>query len=263
MACYTDLEMAAALRQAGVGAGDAAYLVATAHPESGGCGVMQQGQPYSTTGWGPWQITPGNSEPQCGSNGQLFGLSAAACAAAAKLRSQGLGAWTTIVDGLYIPYFSAAKQAVASVYNMSESEVTKLVQQSGKGGSGSGSGGGSGSQTTGFSIFSPSDWIQTIEQSVLKGFGVTSFQDLFIRGGLILLGGLLIIVGLIALTGKGEQIINVAAPGAPKAVGGEGASSGTSSGASDSSEDEKSSPVSQDSGASPSVEEAAIDAALA
>jgi hypothetical protein len=206
MACYSDLQMAAALRQVGVGAGDAAFLVATAHPESGGCGVEQQGQPYSTTGWGPWQITPGNSEPQCGTNGQLFGLQAAACAAAAKLKSQGLGAWTTITSGLYASYFSNAKQAVSAAYGMSPSQVDQLVA--------SAKGGGTNAQTTAFNPLNP---FGSIGSDILGGLasslGVPSPKDLMIRLGLILMGAVLVIVGITMFVGKGAiKIAEVATP---------------------------------------------------
>lgn len=79
----------------------APIMAAIAYPESGGDNVKQQGQPYGTTGWGIWQITPGNSEPQCGTDGQLLNPAVNACAAVAKYNSQGLGAWTTYTSGAY------------------------------------------------------------------------------------------------------------------------------------------------------------------
>ncbi len=54
---------------------------------------VQQGVPYSVKGWGLWQITPGDSEPQCGTDAQLLVPRRNACAAVAKFRSQGIGAW--------------------------------------------------------------------------------------------------------------------------------------------------------------------------
>lgn len=68
-------------------------MAAIAESESSGENVMQQGQPYATTGWGLWQITPGNSEPQAGTDAQLLDPNANAKAAVAKYNSQGLGAW--------------------------------------------------------------------------------------------------------------------------------------------------------------------------
>lgn len=69
-------------------------MAGIAYAESGGYyRCVQQGQAYSTTGWGLWQITPGNSEPQCGSDEALLSPRANACAAVAKFRGQGIGAW--------------------------------------------------------------------------------------------------------------------------------------------------------------------------
>jgi hypothetical protein len=140
----SDTQLAALLRKVGVSAGDAAYLVATAHPESGANpSSVQQGQPYATTGWGLWQITPGDSEPADGVNQALLNPLDNAKAAKAKLDSQGLGAWTTITGGLYQPYFDAAQTAVSDVYDLPQAELTKLVESADKGGA-AGSGGGSG-----------------------------------------------------------------------------------------------------------------------
>lgn len=153
---YTDEQMAAALRLNGVPAGPAAVLVATSHPESSASNVVQQGQPYDTTGWGVWQITPGNSEPQAGVNNQLLTLSANAKAAAAKWRSQGLGAWTTVTSGKDVPYLQAAQAAVARVYSLSDAEVSALVKSAGSGGqpgpgtSGAGQSGGQQAELTSF-----------------------------------------------------------------------------------------------------------------
>jgi len=138
----TDQQLAALLRKAGVSAGDAAYLVAIAHPESSATpGTVQQGQPYATTGWGLWQITPGNSEPSIGVNDALLHPETNARAAAAKLKSQGLGAWTTYTSGAYQPYFGAAEKAVSSVYGMSLSRVDQLAASAGTGSAGGGGGG--------------------------------------------------------------------------------------------------------------------------
>jgi hypothetical protein len=202
--------MAAALRNAGVSAGDAAYLVATAHPESGGCSVEQQGEPYAETGWGVWQITPGNSEAQFGTNSQLFNLQANANAAAAKLKSQGLDAWTTITSGKYLTYLSSAKSAVTTVYNMSEAEVNKLVNSAGTSGPAT-------AQTTSF-LSSALDPFEDIGSDIVNGLaislGAKSVKDGAIRLGLILLGAAIVIVGLIVLAGRAatSTAITVAAP---------------------------------------------------
>lgn len=212
MTCYSDMQMAAALRRAGVGPGDAAYLVATAHPESGGCDVIQQGQPYGTTGWGVWQITPGNSEPQFGINNQLLSLQNNANAAAAKLNSQGLGAWTTITSGAYSSYFTAAKQAVATVWGMSAAEVNKLAKSPGKGSTQQ-------AQTTSAlgsigNFLGLNNFNQLVPDILGSITSNKSVKDVMIRGGLIVLGGLMLLIGVIMLAGgKGAKTaINVVAP---------------------------------------------------
>jgi hypothetical protein len=65
--------------------------------------AVQAGQPYATTGWGLWQITPGNSEPQAGINGQLLDPFRNALAAVSKFDQAGhsFSPWTTYVDGAY------------------------------------------------------------------------------------------------------------------------------------------------------------------
>lgn len=202
MKCWSNQQLAAALRVAGVPAGDAADLVATSHPESGGCGVVQQGQPYSTTGWGAWQITPGNSESQFGSDGALLNLQPNADAAAAKLDSQGLGAWTTFTSGAYKPFLSSAEQAVSQVYNMPMKQVKNLAASAPGGGSQSNP------QTTGFGFsLNPANWFAGL-------IGSSAFKDSAIRFGLIILGGALVVVGLVVLAGRSASklAVSVAAP---------------------------------------------------
>lgn len=87
--------------QGGFPASLAPTMAAIAMAESSGNNVVQQGQPYSTTGWGLWQITPGNSVPQFGSDQALLNPVANAQAAHAKWVGQGLGAWTTYTSGAY------------------------------------------------------------------------------------------------------------------------------------------------------------------
>ena len=76
-------------------------MAAVALAESRGRNIVQRGQPYSRTGWGLWQITPGNSEPQFGVDRALLDPHRNAEAAVAKEQSQGLGAWTTYTSGAY------------------------------------------------------------------------------------------------------------------------------------------------------------------
>lgn len=96
---YAQLEQFAI--QGGFPASLAPTMAAIAMAESSGSNVIQKGQPYSTTGYGLWQITPGNSEPQFGVNNALLDPVANAKAAFAKYKSQGLGAWTTYTSGAY------------------------------------------------------------------------------------------------------------------------------------------------------------------
>jgi TP901 family phage tail tape measure protein len=56
-------------------------------------GAVQKGQPYGTTGWGLWQITPGNSVPSVGIDNALLDPITNARAAKVKYDSQGMGAW--------------------------------------------------------------------------------------------------------------------------------------------------------------------------
>ncbi|HEV2378045.1 MAG TPA: hypothetical protein VGS19_38515 [Streptosporangiaceae bacterium] len=68
-------------------------------------GIIQAGQPYITTGWGLWQITPGDSVPsQYGSDYQLLDPWNNAEGAVAKYNVQGFNAWTTYFDGAYLQY---------------------------------------------------------------------------------------------------------------------------------------------------------------
>jgi hypothetical protein len=65
-------------------------------------GIIQPGEPYSTTGWGLWQITPGNSVPAYGEDYQLLDPWNNAEAAVAKYDAAGgFSPWTTYDDGAY------------------------------------------------------------------------------------------------------------------------------------------------------------------
>lgn len=92
----------------------ARVMAAIGLAESGGQNIRQRGQPYATTGWGIWQITPGDSEPQYGIDAQLLDPHRNAEAAVAKERSQGLGAWTTYTDGAYRSHLPPAGAPVPS-----------------------------------------------------------------------------------------------------------------------------------------------------
>lgn len=89
----------------------AATMAAIAYPESGANPAsIQAGQPYATTGWGLWQITPGNSVPSVGINNALLDPITNARAAVAKYnaskkaRGNGFLPWTTYTAGLYKRY---------------------------------------------------------------------------------------------------------------------------------------------------------------
>jgi hypothetical protein len=65
-------------------------------------GVIQPGEPYSTTGWGLWQITPGNSVSAYGSDFQLLDPWNNAEAAVSKYNAAGgFTPWVTYTDGAY------------------------------------------------------------------------------------------------------------------------------------------------------------------
>jgi hypothetical protein len=65
-------------------------------------GIIQPGEPYSTTGWGLWQITPGNSVAQYGTDYQILDPWNNAEAAVYKYDAAGgFSPWTTYVDGCY------------------------------------------------------------------------------------------------------------------------------------------------------------------
>jgi hypothetical protein len=72
-------------------------------------GIIQPGMPYSLTGWGLWQITPGNSVPSYGQDYQLLDPWNNAEAAVYKYNyAGGFFPWTTWVDGEYLKYLQYA-----------------------------------------------------------------------------------------------------------------------------------------------------------
>jgi hypothetical protein len=90
----------------GPGGGTAHVAAAITGAESGfNPRAVQQGQPYATTGWGLWQITPGDSEPQFGIDQALLNPMNNARAAVAKYRAAGgFSPWTTFMDGAYLRF---------------------------------------------------------------------------------------------------------------------------------------------------------------
>jgi hypothetical protein len=72
----------------------ASIMAAITQIESGGGpGAIQGGQPYASTGWGLWQITPGTSESQDGVDYQLLDPWNNALAAVAKYDAAGFQPW--------------------------------------------------------------------------------------------------------------------------------------------------------------------------
>ncbi len=76
-------------------------------------GIIQPDQPYSTTGWGLWQITPGDSESADGKDFQLLDPWNNAEAAVAKYEGAGdsFTPWTTYNDGAYQQFMEGVDHA--------------------------------------------------------------------------------------------------------------------------------------------------------
>ena len=90
--------------------GAEAYGTTDDPAEGGKPGAVQPGEPYSTTGWGLWQITPGDSESAYGVDYQLLDPWNNAEAAVAKYVGDGdsFNPWVTYWDGAYESFVSAA-----------------------------------------------------------------------------------------------------------------------------------------------------------
>jgi hypothetical protein len=91
--------------QAGGPKAVAPIAAAIAMAESGGDNVKQQGQPAATTGWGIWQITPGDSS--------LLDPTTNAKAAVAKYKAAGntFQPWTTFTSGKYFQFLKGGVPA--------------------------------------------------------------------------------------------------------------------------------------------------------
>lgn len=102
---YTQQQIYAALGEAGFDESVWQIMDAIAGAESSWLrGVVQAGQPYATTGWGTWQITPGDSTPSVATDEGLLPLDVNARAAFVKFTAQGLQAWATWNSGVYKKY---------------------------------------------------------------------------------------------------------------------------------------------------------------
>lgn len=130
MAILSWQQVAAVALKAGWPAGPAVIAVAITEPESGrDASIVQAGQPYATTGWGLWQITPGNSVPQFGINGQLLNpLNNAKAGHWKWAQAGGFSPWTTYENGLERPFIPDAEAAVRAVTGLSPAALDKLVQ---------------------------------------------------------------------------------------------------------------------------------------
>lgn len=133
-------QVAAVAIKAGWSPGPAVIAVSITEPESArDSTVIQQGQPYSTTGWGLWQITPGNSEPQFGVDHAMLNPLNNARAALAKYNGAGgFSPWTTWTAQKNVPYIPQAEAAVAAVTHLKPGELDKLVKQAEAGSGGTG-----------------------------------------------------------------------------------------------------------------------------
>jgi Lysozyme like domain len=106
MAAYTYSQLEGFWTGAGGSSATAGIAAAIAMAESSGENVIQQGQPYATTGWGLWQITPGDSEPSIGTDNALLNPQTNAKAAVAKWKAAGesFSPWTTFTSGKYLQF---------------------------------------------------------------------------------------------------------------------------------------------------------------
>lgn len=103
---YSDDEIIAAIRNAGFPTSVVDIMRCIGYAESSGSNAVQKNQPYATTGWGLFQITPGNSVSNVGVDSQLLDINTNAKAAYAKYVRQGLSAWVTYNNGKYKDYES-------------------------------------------------------------------------------------------------------------------------------------------------------------
>lgn len=179
MSTYSYAQLEGAWIGAGGPSSVAPTMAAIAEAESGGSDIVQQGQPYSQTGWGVWQITPGNSVPSVGVDNALLNLTSNARAAVAKYNVQGLGAWTTYTTNTYQSYMQSGVTPATDITSTSQS------------------------------VLGPSAL-----DTLMKALNIPDPKELLQRAGLIVFGGLLIIVGMINLTGQTHNVIAVAKKGA-------------------------------------------------
>ena len=121
-------QVAAAAVLGGWSYGDAVVAVSITQPESGRDDtIIQPNQPYATTGWGLWQITPGNSVPQFGINNAMLNPVNNALAGHFKWSQSGWWPWTTWQNGLNVPWLGDASAGVNAIRGMSTAQLRKLL----------------------------------------------------------------------------------------------------------------------------------------
>src|SRR5882757_5272196 len=96
---YTRQDILDALTAAGFPDWSLDTMAAIGVAESSWTTAIQKGQPYATTGWGTWQITPGNSVPHVGVDMDLLDLHVNARAAMVKFSERGYHPWSTWTNG--------------------------------------------------------------------------------------------------------------------------------------------------------------------
>jgi hypothetical protein len=128
-------QVAAVAIRGGWPPGPAVIAVAITEPESGrDSTIVQANQPYATTGWGLWQITPGDSVPQFGINkAMLDPLNNARAGHAKWAAAGGFSPWTTYENRLEVPYLGDAEAAVRHVTGLSAKALDQLVAAARKG----------------------------------------------------------------------------------------------------------------------------------
>lgn len=119
---YNRSDIITALEEAGFPDYSLDTMAAIAVAESSWSNAIQIGQPYDTTGWGTWQITPGNSVPSVGINEQLLDLVTNARAAHVKWSERGYYPWTTWVNGAYKHWLGHTNNLPSQLIRPAESQ---------------------------------------------------------------------------------------------------------------------------------------------
>lgn len=92
--------------------------------------IVQQGQPYSLTGWGLWQITPGDSAPAFGINEQLLNPMNNGRAAKWKFdQAGGWSPWAADFPTIIQQYIPAATDGVAAAAKLTPQQRQRLIRE--------------------------------------------------------------------------------------------------------------------------------------